>query len=122
MLPAHTVAVEAKKRMDEIRPGLFEQCVWRCLTWGVVIKRPDMFFLAEPVWVKGKKVKYEGKGEPNCWWIHCLVGTLDMAYFKSLVKPLKYYGWERNNNRVKDKVKIYKWEQGVKGNEQQPSA
>lgn len=114
-LPPHAVAKKAKDWYDKNdHPGLFEELLVRCTAWGVVIKTPDTFFLAEPAWSDGKSVWYDGTEEPNIWWCHVLVGKLDMPYFMSVAKPTKYIGWERNNDRVKKKYRIYKWERGIR--------
>lgn len=105
----HEVVRKAKEWYDKNDPGLFETLLVRCTGWGVVIKTPDTFFLAEPVWSDGNQIWYDGEGEPNCWFVHVLVGHLDVGYFKSLVEPTTYFGWERNSERVRDRVRIFKW-------------
>jgi len=105
----------AKHRFNtEVGPGTFEHILLRCAFWGVIVKTPGLFLLAEPVWSDGKSIAYEGKGNPNCWWIHWVSGRIDPSYFTSLVEPVEYFGYER---QAKGKLKIWRWEQsrGYKG-------
>lgn len=104
----HRLVREAKTSLEKVRPGLFSDVIVRCLHWGVIIKTPTLFLLAEPVWTNGFTMWYRGKGNPNCWWIHYVGGKIDRPYFSSLVEHTQYLGYERRG-----KQKIWNW--GKKG-------
>ena len=106
MIPPDGVALSAKRWFDSQGRGDFENILLRCTAWGVVVKNPYLFLMAEPTWTDGKELKYEGEGMPNCWWIHWLSGHIDLKYFMSLSEPVEYIGWE-NKRR---KMKFYKWD------------
>jgi hypothetical protein len=99
----------AKEWYEQNEPeGSFTMAILRCLFHGLIVRRPDFFLLAEPVFTDGRQIIATNL-PANCWWCHFVcapVGTKTTYDFMAEAPyPLDYVGFKRRN-----KVKIYRWE------------
>jgi hypothetical protein len=88
--------------------GAFSMAILRCLFHGLIVRRPDLLLLAEPVFTDGTQVIATNQAA-NCWWCHFIctpTGTKTTYDFMTEAPyPLDYVGFKRRN-----KIKIYRWE------------
>lgn len=104
-----TIGEETKKWYDENEPGGFAPALLRCFFFGLVVKRPDVVILAEPVLTDGKRiVAVAPKCHPNCWWVHYVAAPKGEAtpydFMAEAPDQLPYIAFKRRG-----KTKIYTW-------------